>query len=413
LHENRITHRRHAPEAPERAAQRRAEAASPEPVTAALLAIQRSAGNRAAGRLLARSPLAPPGPVGDVNAVREIALGPAAGFEGYETEQEGVVAAGRSERVGVVVADDAGRFHAYETDLEPIWGPLFQHVKAREVGGGRVVRWTHLDTPGDAGSYTEQIKYAERLARVPDTHEQSRRLYLDLLTSAVGLDPSDVHDSSGGEPLPGKVSFDLTYTEANAHAGIVGKLPSDRKTVLPQPTLELGPGAFDDVVALRATLLHEFAHVNHAVQAIEAVERWRATTTDGDFLPWLGREQKAGRIDAFDFALIKEQVQGGTKNTEALGYVISFTAAYDSVDLTRFPEGDPIVDLALFGKLIEVADQWMTANHAVQDHVIAQLVAYRDSLDAAHRDRLVSFVTARHDAAGATSAYRLFWGPLR
>jgi len=378
--------------------------------------------------MLARSPLAPPGPVGEVTAgiplldyestseakaVREIAIGPVAGFEGFETEQEAVVAAGGSEKIGVVVADAEGRFHAYETDLEPIWGPLFQKVSEYEIRGGRVVRWTHLDRPGDAGSYAVQLKYAEKLARNPDRHAEARGLYIDLLQSAVGLDASEVHDSTGGDALPGKVSFDLTYDGANAHAGIVGKLPSDRETPMPEPTLELGPGAFEDLASLRGTILHELAHVNHAVQAIEAVTRWRAQTTDGTFLTWLAREKKKGRIDAVDFAVIKEEVEGGTENTEALAYVVSFIASYDAVALSTMPAGDAIVDLRIFGRLVQLADEWIRADHAVQDHVIEQLIAYRDSLDPARRERLVSYAATKCEAMSATSVYQLFYGPLR
>jgi hypothetical protein len=426
LHENRATSRRQRDLEPdrERPDRRPAETQPPAPA-AALLAFQRAAGNRATGRMLARVPLAPPGPVGEVTAgvrmfdyettseakaVREAGGGP--DFAGFETEQEAVVAAG-GDHVGVVVADAEGRFHAYETNLEPIWGPLFQRVIPYEIRGGRVVRWTHLHTPGDEGSYEAQVRYAERLARDPDQHEEARRLYLEVLQSVVGLGRSEVHDSTGGEPLPGKVSFNLGYTDANAHAGVVGKIPSDRETPLPEPTLEVGPGAFKTLPELRATLLHELAHVNHAVQALDAVKRWRATTTEGGFLTWLARERKATRIDAVDFAVIKEEVEGGTENTEALSYLVSFTAAYHEVDLGRMPAGDEFVEGMVFGKLTQLADKWLRADHAVQERVLEQLVAYRDSLDAAHRERLMSFATRKHDSFSDTSAYRLFYGPLR
>jgi hypothetical protein len=430
LDENRALQRRRRPDQPDREREERRPAdVAPVPAAAALLALQRTAGNHATGRMLARSPLAPPGPVGEVTAgiplfdyetkseakaVREIALGPAAGFAGFETEQEAVVAASGSERIGVVVADGEGRFHAYETDLEPVWGPLFQRVSKYEIRGGRVVRWTHLDTPGDAASYADQIRLAYHLARFPDKHEEARRLFMNLLQSAVGLDASEVHDSTDGEALPGKVSFNLGYEDANAHAGIVGKLPSDRETPLPEPTLEVGPLSFTTLTALRATVLHELAHVNHAVRAIEAVKQWRATTTDGKFLTWLAREQKKRRIDAVDFAVIKEEVEGGTENTESLAYLVSFTAAYHLEDVAGLPADDEVIDeKLLFGKLGQLADEWPRADHAVQEHVLEQLIAYRDSLDTTHRERFARYVNRKHDRCGDTSVYRLFWGPLR
>ncbi len=278
--------------------------------------------------MLARSPLAPPGPVGDVTAsisfigyeeteeataVRELALGPATGFEGFATEQEAAVAAAGSENIGVVVVDAEGRFHAYATDLEPVWGPIFSGVKKRELAAGaRVVRWTRLDASGGAATFAEQTRFAERLVRTgyPDL---ARRVYLGALATATGLVEADLHDATGATAEPGKVSFDLGYEDANAHAGITGKLPSDRTTPLPEATLTVGPGAFTGFAALRATVLHEFEHVNHARLAKAAVERWRATTTEGTFDSWLKRERKAGRIDAIQEALIREEVRGGTE----------------------------------------------------------------------------------------------------
>ncbi len=373
-------------------------------------------------------PLAPPGPVGEVTAgapmldyettaeakaVREVSVGPSPDFAGFETEQEAVVAAGGSEHIGVVVADTEGRFHAYETDLEPIWGPLFEYVIPYELRGGRVVRWTHLDTPGDPASYDAQVRYAHRLALNPEQHEEARRLYMELLQTAVGLARSEVVDSTDGDPQPGKVSFSLKYKEANAHAGVVGAVPSDRESPLPEPILEVGPGAFRTLAELRATLLHEFVHLNHAVQTLEAVKRWRATTSDGKFPAWLARELKGGRIDAIDFSVIKEGVEGGTENTEALAYLVSFTGAYHLTDVSVMPAGDEIVEDMMFGKLRQLADEWIRADHAVQQRVLEQLIAYRDSLDADHRARLVRFATRKHDGCADTSAYRLFWGPLR
>ena len=128
-----------------------------------MLAAQQSAGNAAVSRMLARSPMAAPGPVGEItasisllgyeateeaSAVRELALGPASGFQGFESEEEAAVAAAGTKMVGVVVADAEGRFHAYETDVEPVWGPIFSHVRHLEIEGGHVMRWTHLTPRG-------------------------------------------------------------------------------------------------------------------------------------------------------------------------------------------------------------------------------------------------------------------------
>ena len=149
------------------------------------------------------------------------------------------------------------------------------------------------------------------------------------------------------------------------------------------------------------------------MQAIEAIKRWRATTTDGTFLTWLAREQKAGRIDAAEFSVIKEGVEGGTENTEALAYVVSFIAEYHELDLASMPLSGDAVDSRLFGRLRQVADEWVRADHAVQDRVLEQLIAYRDALDPGHRERLVDYAARKHDGLPAASVYRLFYGPLR
>lgn len=378
--------------------------------------------------MLARSPLRPPGPVGEVtasiealgyesteqaSAIREVALGPAATFEGFETEREAAVAASGGERVGVVVADAEGRFHAYETDLEPTWGPILSHVIPYDLDDARVVRWANLEMNGGAASLEQQITHARSLTSHPLARKklEARPLYLGLLETAVGLDRSEIHDSTGGKPVPGKLSFNLDYMDANAHAGVAGEIPSDRTTPLPEPTLELGPLAFEDLPSLRATLLHEFTHLNHHTQTVAAVERWRATTTDGPFLNWLQRELKAGRIDAIDFSVIKEHVEGGTETTESLSYLISFVSSYHLRDLAEYPSED--ADGKLFAKLDQLASDWVGADHVVQDYVADQLNAYRDTLDDAHRERINAFIAKRSIEHGPRSRVGPFWGRLR
>ncbi len=164
--ENRATDRRRRQAEPDRhrAARQSADDTEAEiPAAALALALQR-VGTQAAGRMLARRPLAPPGPVGEVTAgvsshdfvthnearaERELTLGSdgTGAFEGYETEEQAVIAASSSPKVGVVVADQDGRFHAYETDLEPT--PVETYAQPYDLKAGHVVRWTHLSAPGD------------------------------------------------------------------------------------------------------------------------------------------------------------------------------------------------------------------------------------------------------------------------
>ena len=67
----------------------------------------------------------------------------------------------------------------------------------------------------------------------------------------------------------------------------------------------------------------------------------------------------------------------------------------------------------LFGKLDQLSVEWLRADHVVQDHVIAQLVAYRDTLDAPYAARMNAFTAKRFGEYLAESPFRLFWGPIR
>ncbi len=387
------------------------------------------AGNQATGRMLARRALAPPGLVGEVTAgvsshdfvthnearaERELTLGSAGtgAFEGYETEEQAVIAAGSSPKVGVVVADQDERFHAYETDLEPT--SVETYAQPYDLKAGRVVRWTHLRDQGDPGAYEEQQRYAGSLAAstVAPIRMLARPWFINVLVRDVGLKRSEIHDSSGGDVVPGKINFNVHFKDANAHAGITGALPCDRDSELPVPSLELGPLAFGDLVALRGTLLHEYEHMRHSEKAIEAVQLWRATTSDGDFVPWLERRHKAGKVDAVDLAVIKQEVAGLSNNTESLAYLAGFMATYHLRPLAEFPDDDA-GDTKLFKPVVEIADEWFHANHAVQDEVVEQLRAYRDStLDDEHRRRLQAWAARKRDSFDATSVFYLFYGKL-
>lgn len=301
-----------------------------------------------------------------------------------------------------VIVEHDGRFRAYETDLKPAWGPLFDHVIPYELPAGRIVRWTRLGQKGDPNAWQEQLRLATGLqhSTLPEKRATARSAYLYLLTDAIGLREDDVHDSTGGEAAPGKVSFNLDHRDSSAHAGVAGAIPSDRTTPLPEPTLEVGPRAFGDLIALRGTLLHEFTHLGHAVKTIEAVRRWRATERKLPFLAWLERQ----RLDPVEHAIIAEQVTPHAESTESLAYLRGFTSSYHLYDLSAIPD-DVVGDTKLFKELGYLAEEWPRAAHAVQDEVIEQLVAYRDALPPDHQARFNAYVRGRRGGAG-------FWAKL-
>ena len=89
-------------------------------------------------------------------------------------------------------------------------------------------------------------------------------------------------------------------------------------------------------------------------------------------------------------------------------------AGYALMDLAKYPEGDDVVEDFIFMKLGQLADEWVTGNdEVVQEHVIAQLLAYRDTLDEPHHLRLARRAQRRHDATAEGSDYREFYAPLK
>jgi len=353
-----------------------------------------------------------PGDVGEVRgeltAARELALGSGSsdGFDGYETLLQARIAAGSASNVGVVVQDATGRYHAFETDVPPLSRstPLAYHAVIPYVlRGARVAGWVNLRRgTGWEGKLDATRRLTDRA--------QLRQAYVEVLVDGVGLPSDAVYDSTGGTPAPGKVNLDLDLDHVAGHAGVAGAVPSDRTSPLPEPSLEVGPRAFGSLVDLRATLLHEHVHLNHARRAVEAVRRWREETTTGSFPAWLRKQRKAGSIDEVTYDIVAEQVTEASSSTEALAYLTSFLATYHLRDIVADGAGGP-ADALHFGKLSELATEWVHASHHVQDEVVRLLVSYRDEvLEEAHRGRLVDYAGRRQ--AEAIGNDRLFWSHL-
>jgi hypothetical protein len=184
-------------------------------------------------------------------------------------------------------------------------------------------------------------------------------------------------------PARGKVNVNANLTGKRGHAGHAGALPADRTTALEPPTLELSPLAFDDPISLRGTVLHEFEHIHHTEKAIEAIERWRATEPTLDFKTWLERKSKLSPLDQ---NVIREQVAGTTKATEALAYMRGFMATFHL---------RPLDDPDRFTSLHHLAEEWDLAGHAVNDETVAQLITYRAGLEPAYQAAFDRYVDSR------------------
>ena len=360
-----------------------------------LLAVQRGAGNQAAARLARRreqaaKTLDPPFGVGSITS-SDFAVTIEVGAErelgdGYETEQEAAVAAASTGRIGVVVADAEGRLRAYATDMVPFDTPA--HTAPALLAVGRVVRFARVSATKDPIGWSLRQDYIAALSDSGDAERKrlARLMLINLLVTEVGLRPDDVHDSTEEPKVLGKVNVNIDYKQARGHAGEAGPVASDRTTPLERPMLEVGPHAFVDPISLRGTIQHEFEHLHHTERAMDAVERWRATEPKLEFMPWLEKQRKAGKISPLDHGLIREQVSKGTQATEAMAYMRGFVETFH----LRAPDDD-----ARFTSLNQFADEWTFAGHAVQDETVAQLQAYRGTLDAEHRAALDAFIEAR------------------
>ncbi|WP_028062593.1 hypothetical protein [Solirubrobacter soli] len=402
-HENGATRERRRHRPPDQLAKDGPAPAQPAPA-ALLLAVQRGAGNQAAGRLARRreqapATLAPPFTVGsivsgDFMVTVEIAAQHEVG-DGWETEQEAAVAAASGGQIGVVVQDAEGRLRAFETDMVPFDSPA--HSVPAMLPVGRVVRFARVSSPKEPMSWLDQQAYIRDLngSGEPERVLLARRMLCGLLVSEVGLRADDVNDSTEGGPLAGKVNVNIDLADARGHAGKPGPVPCDRTTPLEEPMLEIGPLAFNNPISLRGTVLHEFEHIHHTEKAIEAVGRWRATEPRDDFPVWLDKQLKRGKISALDHGVIREQVSSGTEATESLAYLTGFMATYHL---------RPLDDIELFTSLVHLADEWPRAGHAVQEETITQLLAYREGLETPHKDALDAFVAPRRT--------ELFWNRL-
>ena len=212
-------------------------------------------------------------------------------------------------------------------------------------------------------------------------------MLVNQLVHTVGLLRNDVHDSTEEPRLPGKVNVNLDLKSARGHAGKPGPVPSDRTTPLEAPTLEVGPLAFNDPISLRGTVLHEFEHVHHTEKAIAAVERWRATEPKLEFAAWLEKQKESGQDLA---ARPRRDPRAGLQRHPGDRGAGLHARLHGHLPPAPAGRRRP---LHVARAPVRRSGRW--AGHAVQDETVAQLLAYRETLDPAHRAALDAFVAPR------------------
>jgi hypothetical protein len=400
--------------------------------------IQRRALGKVANRPLATIHLTSPGyPASDMPMVVETELAPegedGARFSGFDDKLPAYAQAWRhSNRVCAVVQDQEGMYHTLKTDM-PGRGDVSGMGITPHAHSYNSLNWVNLPRVSGSGEPGEAIRsWPERVARadqwrikegmgqVPLTFscphggvhgafsfstQKFRRCieteYEGMLAQALGIAPAEVNVvGEGGDTNPGApVSFNLKL-DSKAKGGTT-RLPTDRESAMPENGIVFGPAAFHQKTEIQTigTAVHEVTHFDHAALAIEWLEKWRASTKEGDFYAWLKGQLEKKKLTKEQYDIVKEATTEEDSTTELLSHVAGFMATFHRLD----PELDPMIR---FEQLIKGAGYWAKAGHAAHDNTIARLKAYYATLDERHQ---ADFADHARVLAGADDLQALFW----
>jgi hypothetical protein len=354
-------------------------------------------------------------------------------FNGFPERLSAYALAWRhSERLCAVVEDQDGSYHALKTDFPGRGDTASMTIMPYQHGFGRL-HWVNLPrvtASGEPGaaltSWTERVQRAndwrlkEGMGQVPFTFscphggihgafsfstQKFRRCieteYASLLAQTLGIARAEINIiGESGDTNPGApVGFNLKL-DSKAKGGTT-RLPTDRESAMPENGIVFGPAAFyqqSDIQTL-GTAVHEVTHFDHAALAMEWLEKWRASTEEGDFYAWLKEQLEKRRLTKEQYDIIKEQTTEEDSTTELLSHIAGFMATFHHLD----PELDPMIR---FEQLNKGADFWTKAGHSAHDNTIARLKAYYAKLDPEHQ---ADFAEHARLQAGADDLQALFW----
>jgi hypothetical protein len=308
---------------------------------AAVLALQRSLGNRGT-RALLRSPRG--------NAPEFAPLSGAFTKGGLDAKswQEKIVAARQA--LGQQALDDATRLYI----------ELYQDL-ARTAGS---------EVVADVSD-----KYPINVANANDTGYKPG---LNLVLGSGG--------SRGGT---------TAFVDSSGKFGV--RLSVAAGAAAPRVAIRLYGASFGEDKAMSLNVLrHEMTHAKHLELGLESVGKWLKAGGEGSadkLAEWLKRNRK-GLSDA-DLALAEETARGGSANTEVLAYVEGFMTAFHLID------PPPPVDHPIFLELLGVLETtkvlpWRSADTSVRDTAVQRLEKYYcEMLDADHRRAFDAWVQAQ------------------
>jgi hypothetical protein len=206
-------------------------------------------------------------------------------------------------------------------------------------------------------------------------------LFADLVTqlgaSIPGVENMDAqHINKALTPTADQVKPGLNFVSRGLSKGrtyflvdgkLVNKLEATPKGPLPKVVICVGPAIFvpgNKAFAL-ATLRHEIEHAAHDQMAIDWLEKWRAAGAKGDFRVWLGTQA----IGQADRALVGENFDGSTVNTEVLAHLEGFITAFPLEDHAAANASRSVYD-----QLTGVAEHWASASSDVQQEAVRRIL---------------------------------------
>ncbi|MCI0398147.1 MAG: hypothetical protein L0332_09115 [Chloroflexi bacterium] len=344
-------------------------------------------------------------------------------FPGYQERLQAYALAWSQNNICAVVTDQEGRYHALKTD----WPGRSSQVSAQiEPFVHPYARLSWVNLPGKQELFSENgNSWAERVDRVQGWYqswqlkavpnsfktnfpgqnfqEHLQREFVSLLAGALDISPSLIYvaQKEGDRDPTALITFDLWMSDAQGMGGIKGALPSDETTEVKEPTVAIGPRAFnrDSYKYILGTVIHETQHFSHATIGNELLLRWRKSGSRLSFEKWLRNELGRRRISREEFDLVLEMIHDDEDASETLSYLEAFLAIYHRLPVSgnanRFHELDTMVEY------------WIRAGHEINDSSIRRLAAYYRVLDEEHRQDFAEH--ARQAQGAADELNKLFW----
>lgn len=283
-----------------------------------------------------------------------------------------------------------------------------------------------------SGSISESDWVVKKTAAVTAVKEskpdEAKKLYVELYTEIATLAQVDklgngfsakaINLADDENTTMRGLNFSLSFTRANGTTAFLDANGVNQKAKLPVTTaglpgisILLGPTTFSlSKASAVAALRHEMMHAERDLISISLIEKWQkqnkgkvnANDAAAKFDAWLTSQKT--NITSLEFDLAMEDKQGGTLNSELLGYLEGFMTIFH---LEPMPTNDEIPkaegkSTALL-ELMSAGNYWSQAKASVQSEALGRTHQYYcTDLDKQHRDVFDKWVTSKLGQASST-----------